>query len=224
VPGVDGALGTNGTNGTNGAPGLAGADGSSGADGADGSPGADGADGADGTDGADGIDGAAGPAGPGSLVSGGVFTLLSDHAPADTFAYLPLSGYLTTQADAPWLDTDAMVTEAQHTGLEQVIAQDVTVTDIRAHFGSTTDLAGHGLVVEVTLLVSAGGTDLLRPAAGCVFTVEGNGPTSHDCPLPGDQAVHLHAGDTAVYYLKPYVTGWEPNVPVDIYGSVALAL
>jgi hypothetical protein len=151
-----------------------------------------------------------------------VFTLQSSGPYPDTHAYLPLSGYLGTQVVAPWLDYDAYTIEAEHTSVEQVIAQDVTITDMYAHFGSTTDLVGHPLQVRLTLLVSSGGTQLLVPAGGCLFHVQGNGPTSNDCSWPEDQPVHLTAGDVAVIYVDAYVGGWEPNSPIDIYGSVAL--
>jgi hypothetical protein len=234
--GATGADGSNGTDGVNGAPGAvgasgpagtAGAAGSAGADGTvgtDGTNGTDGSDGSDGSDGANGTDGATGPAGPGSMVSSGVFTLQASNQFPDTHAYLPLSGALSSEFVAPVLDQDAEVTEAEHTSMEQVIAQDETITDIVANFGSTTDLGGHLLTVELTLLVSSGGTDLLAPAAGCIFAVDGNGPTSNDCSLSPEQALHLNVGDVAVMYIHPYTTGWEPNSPIEIYGTVALTL
>jgi hypothetical protein len=202
-------------------------DGSAGANGVDGTNGSDGSDGSvgtSGTDGTDGTDGATGPAGPGSMVSNGVFTLQAPNSFPDTHAYLPLSGSLSTEFVAPVLDQDAEFTVAAHTSMEQVIAQDETITDIVASFGSTTDLTGAALIVELTLLVSPGGTQLLVPAAGCIFTVDGNGPTSNDCSLSVDQAVHLHTGDVAVVYVHPHLSSWEPNSPVDIYGTVALTL
>jgi hypothetical protein len=156
------------------------------------------------------------------MVSSGVFTLPPSAHP-DTHAYLPLTGYLSTEFVAPVLDQDAMVTEALPTSVEQVIAQDETITDIVANFGSTTDLSG-SLIVELTLLVSFGGTQLLVPAVGCNFAVDGNGPTSNDCSLTEDQAVHLHAGDVAVMYVHPYVNGSQSDSPIDIYGTVALTL
>ncbi len=157
-------------------------------------------------------------------MSSGVFTLHALNPYPDTDAYLPLSGYLGTQAVAPRLDIDAEVVEAAHTSVEQVIAHDETITNMYAHFGSTTDLAGHPLIVELTLLVSSGGTALLVPAAGCIFAVDGNGPTSNDCSWPEQQAVHLHAGDAAVIYVHSYSTGWPADSSIDIYGSVALTL
>jgi hypothetical protein len=202
--GATGADGSNGTDGVNGAPGAvaasspAGTAGAAGSTGADGTVGTDGTSGADGTDGTDGTEGATGPAGPESMVSSGVFTLQASNQFPDTHAYLPLSGALVSEFVAPVLDRDAEVTEAEHTSMEQVIAQDETVTDIVADFGSTTDLGGHLLTVELTLLVSSGGTDLLVPAAGCIFAVDGNGPTSNDCSLSPGQAVHMNVGDVAV--------------------------
>jgi hypothetical protein len=157
------------------------------------------------------------------MVSSGVFTLQASNAFPDTNAYLPLSGYLGTQVVAPWLNTDAEVTEAEHTSVEQVIAHDETITDMYVNFGSTTDLGGKPLQVELTLLVSSGGTPRLIPAGGCILIVQGNGPTSKDCSWPEEQSVHLTAGDVAVVYVHAYVSGWTPNSPIDIYGSVALA-
>jgi hypothetical protein len=227
VNGAPGALGASGPAGTAGAAGSAGADGTVGTDGtngSDGTNGADGTNGSDGKDGTDGTDGATGPPGPGSMVSSGVFTLQASNQFPDTHAYLPLSGALSSEFVAPVLDQDAEVTEAEHTSMEQVIAQDETITDIVANFASNTDLAGHPLVVELTLLVSWGGTALLVPAAGCIFAVDGNGPTSNDCSLSPEQALHLTVGDVAVMYIHPYTTGWEPNSPIEIYGTVALTL
>jgi hypothetical protein len=57
-----------------------------------------------------------------------------------------------------------------------------------------------------------------------MLDVVGNGPTSLDCALTEDQAIHLNAGDTAVIYVHPYVGNSEPNTQIDIYGSVALTL
>ena len=128
--GAAGAPGTAGANGVNGAPGTVGATGLTGTAGAPGTSGVDGASGADGSigltgsagaDGTSGLDGAAGPAGPGSLVSGGVFTLLSPGSYPDTHAYLPLSGYLANEFVAPPLDQDSEFTWAAHTSVEQVI-------------------------------------------------------------------------------------------------------
>jgi hypothetical protein len=227
VNGAPGAVGATGPAGTAGAPGASGVNGADGTNGVGGSPGADGtngADGTDGSDGSDGTDGATGPAGPGSMVSNGVFTLQSPGSFPDTHAYLPLAGSLSTEFVAPVLDQDAEFTTAEHTSMEQVIAQDETITNIVANFGSTTDLTGAALIVELQLLVSFGGTQPLVPAAGCIFTVDGNGPTSHDCSLSVDQAVHLHTGDVAVVYVHPHLSSWEPNSPVDIYGTVAFTL
>jgi hypothetical protein len=212
IAGPIGPAGTDGTNGVNGSPGTDGTDGTNGTHGTDGS------------DGTDGVTGPPGPAGPGSLVSSGVFTLSGNTTNPDTFGYLPLTGYLGTQAESPPLDQESEFTFHPHTSVEQVIAQDETITNMYAHFGSTTDLNGRLLIVELQLLVSRGGTALLTPAAGCNFTVDGNGPTSHDCAIPEDQAVQLHAGDTAVIYVHPYVQSWQSSTPIDIYGSVALTL
>jgi hypothetical protein len=208
-----GQQGVNGADGSTGSTGPAGADGTNGADGSTGPAGADGTNGADGS---------TGPAGPGSMVSSGVFTLQASNQYPDTNAYLPLSGYLGTQVVAPLLDYDAVVTEAEHTSVEQVIAHDVTITDMYANFGSTTDLGGKPLQVQLTLLVSSGGTPLLVPAGGCLLIVQGNGPRSQDCSWPEEQAVHLTAGDVAVVYVHAYVSNWTPNSPIDIYGTVAL--
>lgn len=156
------------------------------------------------------------------MVSGGVFTLQASSPYPDTHAYLPLSGYLGTEVKAPPLDNDAMTVEAAHTPVEQVIAHDETLTDMYANFGSTTDLDGKPLQVELTLLVSSGGTELLTPRGGCIFNVNGNGPTSRACSWPGDQSVQLTAGDVAVVYVHAYVSGWTPDSPIDIYGTVAL--
>jgi hypothetical protein len=211
-----------GTNGANGSTGLTGAAGADGTNGADGSTGPTGAAGADGTNGADGSTGPAGPAGHGSMMSGGVFTLQSPGQWADTHAYLPLSGYLGTQVVAPWLDYDAYVIEAEHTSVEQVIPNDVTITDMYANFGSITDLSGRSFQVRLTLLVASAEAPVLVPAGGCLFDVEGNGPTSNDCSWQEDQAVHLSAGDVAVVYVDVSLHGtWEPD-SLDVYGSVAL--
>ncbi len=157
------------------------------------------------------------------MMSGGVFTLQSSGTWPDTHAYLPLSGYLVTQVPAPWLDYDAYTIEAAHTSMEQVIAQDVTITDMYANFGSITDLVGHPLQVRLTLLVASSGTQPLVPAGGCLFHVEGQGPTSNDCSWSEDESVHLNAGDVAVVYVDVSLGGaWEPNSPIDVYGSVAL--
>jgi hypothetical protein len=156
------------------------------------------------------------------MVSSGVFTLQASNTFPDTNAYLPLSGYLGTQVVAPWLNTDAEVTEAEHTSVEQVIAHDETITAMHANFGSITDLHRKTLKVQLVLLVSSGGTQLLVPTGGCTFDVQGNGPTSEGCSWPEDQSVHLAAGDVAVVYVHAYVGGWPPNSPIDIYGSVAL--
>jgi hypothetical protein len=157
------------------------------------------------------------------MVSGGVFNLQSPGSFPDTNAYLPLSGYLTTEVKAPPLDYDAEVIEAQHTSVEQVIAHDETITDMYANFGSLTDLHGYTLHVRLTLLVSSGGTALLTPRTGCMFDLDGNGPTSKACAWTVDEAVPLTAGDVAVIYVHAYVSGWEPNSPIDMYGTVALA-
>jgi hypothetical protein len=183
----------------------------------------DGSAGDVGADGSTGSVGPAGPAGAGGLMSSGVFTLVAANQYPDTEAYLPLSGHLTSQVEAPHLDFDAVVTEAEHTSVEQVISHDVTITDMVAHFGSTTDLEGHALQVRLTLLVSSGGSSLLVPTSGCIVQVDGNGPTSHDCSWPDNQAVQLSTGDVAVVHVAAFVANWEPNLPIDIYGSVALA-
>jgi hypothetical protein len=222
--GATGSAGTTGTDGSAGIPGPVGPAGADGVAGTNGANGAAGASGADGTNGADGQTGPAGPAGPGSLVSSGVFTLLSPGSYPDTHAYLPLSGYLATEFVAPPLDQDSEFTWAAHTSVEQVIGQDETITNIHANFGSITDLGGRLLRVELTLLVSSGGTALLSPAVSCMLDVEGQGPTSLDCALTEDQAVHLRAGDVAVMYVHPYVGSSEPNTQIDIYGTVALTL
>jgi hypothetical protein len=91
-----------------------------------------------------------------------------------------------------------------------------------ANFGSTTDLQGRTLQVQLVLLVSSGGTQLLVPAGGCIVDVIENGPTSNDCSWPEEQSVHLAAGDVAVVYVHAFVGGWPPNSPIDIYGSIAL--
>jgi hypothetical protein len=175
-----------------------------------------------GVDGTNGADGSTGPAGAGSMMSGGVFTLQSPGQWADTHAYLPLSGYLGTQVAAPWLDYDAYVIEAEHTSVEQVIPNDVTITDMYANFGSITDLSGRSFQVRLTLLVASPGAPVLVPAGGCLFDVEGNGPTSNDCSWQEDQAVHLSAGDVAVVYVDVSLHGtWDPD-SIDVYGSVAL--
>jgi hypothetical protein len=214
-PGARGTHGTAGVNGTNG---------TNGTDGSTGLTGAAGADGTNGTNGTNGTDGSTGPAGPGSMVSSGVFTLTSpNNFPPDTNAYLPLTGYLGTEVVAPWLNTDAEVTEAEHTSVEQVIAHDVTITDMYMNFGSTTDIGQRPLQVELTLLVSSGGTQLLVPAGGCVLVLQGNGPRSQDCSWPEEQSVHLTAGDVAVVYVHAYVGNWQqPDSPINIYGTVAL--
>jgi Collagen triple helix repeat (20 copies) len=223
--GVDGADGSTGLAGADGADGVDGAAGSTGPAGADGTNGVDGADGSTGPAGADGtngVDGSTGPAGLGSMVSSGVFTLHTSNGWADTNAYLPLSGYLGTQVVAPQLDMDAMVTEAEHTSVEQVIAHDQTLTDMYVNFGSTTDLGGRHLQVQVIVLVSSGGTHLLVPVAGCTLDVVGNGPTSKGCAWQGEQSVQLTAGDVAVVYVHAFAGGWPPDSSVDIYGTVAL--
>ena len=202
--------------------GRPGADGVNGAQGAVGVAGPTGAAGADGTNGADGSAGPAGPAGHGSMMSGGVFTLQSPGQWADTHAYLPLSGYLGTQVVAPWLDYDAYVIEVEHTSVEQVIPNEVTITDMYANFGSITDLSGRSFQVRLTLLVALPGAPVLVPAGGCLFDVEGNGPTSNDCSWQEDQAVHLSAGDVAVVYVDVSLHGtWDPD-SIDVYGSVVL--
>ena len=107
--------------------------------------------------------------------------------------------------------------------MEQVIPNDVTITDMYANFGSITDLTGRSFQVRLTLLVASSGTQPLVPAGGCLFDVEGNGPTSHDCSWPEDQSVHLSAGDVAVVYVDVSLHGtWDPDT-IDVYGSVALA-
>jgi hypothetical protein len=225
VKGRPGAAGENGAQGAVGATGPTGAVGAAGPSGVDGTNGADGSTGLTGTAGADGTngaDGSTGPAGPGSMMSGGVFTLQSPGQWADTHAYLPLSGYLGTQVVAPWLDYDAYVIEAEHTSVEQVIPNDVTITDMYANFGSITDLSGRAFQVRLTLLVASAGAPVLVPAGGCLFDVEGNGPTSNDCSWQEDQAVHLSAGDVAVVYVDVSLHGtWDPD-SIDVYGSVAL--
>jgi Collagen triple helix repeat (20 copies) len=222
LTGAAGADGTNGADGLDGSTGLTGTAGADGTIGADGTDGSTGAAGADGTNGADGSTGPAGPAGHGNMMSGGVFILQSPGQWADTHAYLPLSGYLGTEVEAPWLDYDAYVIEAEHTSVEQVIPNDVTITDMYANFGSITDLSGRSFQVRLTLLVASPGAPVLVPAGGCLFDVEGNGPTSNDCSWQEDQAVHLRAGDVAVVYVDVSLHGtWDPD-SIDVYGSVAL--
>ena len=157
------------------------------------------------------------------MVSSGVFTIGPSSHP-DMHAYLPLTGWVGTHVVAPPLAVDAEFIIAEHTSVEQLIAQDVTITNMSANFGST-GLNGRTLRVELMLLASHGGTALMVPAGGCAqFMVVGNGPTTYDCDWSAEEAAHLSAGDTAVVYLHAYLDGGSSDENFPIYGSVALSL